>query len=277
MNIITLQNIDVPRLGFGTWKLDGNACVAAVKEALDTGYRHIDTAQAYGNEAAIGDALKQSGIKRDDLFITTKIFREQFTDTTTAMASIEDSLRKLETDYVDLLLVHWPFPEYTIEHLLSPLLTAQKEGKTRLIGVSNFTVSQMKEAEKISHGKICINQVEYHPMLNQQPVLDYTQKHGWGLTAYSPLGRGEGLEHEIIGKIATRHGKTPAQIVLRWLVQQDNVLAIPKSSHPKRIRENFSIFDFTLGDGEMQAINGLRIANDRLVDPDFAPQWDVAI
>lgn len=276
MSTIRLQNVDIPRLGFGTWKLDGNACVAAVKEAIDTGYRHIDTAQAYGNEAAVGDAWKSTQIKRDDLFLTTKIFREQFADQTTAMASIDNSLRKLNTDYVDLLLVHWPFPEYAVEHLIAPLMAAKDQGKARLIGVSNFTLKQMEEARKISNGAICINQVEYHPMLNQQPLLDYTQKYDWGLTAYSPLGRGDILDNDTITGLATRHEKSPAQIVLRWLMQHNNVLAIPKSSHPVRIRENFDIFDFTLTDAEMQSISDLRDANERQVNPDFAPRWDVA-
>lgn len=276
MKYIQLHDIDVPRLGFGTWQLKGDTCTEAVQIALDTGYRHIDTAQAYDNEEYVGEGIRQSSIPRDDIFLTTKIFRDQFETLKTATKSIDDSLRKLQTDQVDLLLVHWPFKEYSIEHMLAPLIKAQEDGKTRLIGVSNFTLTQMEEAEKISGGRVCINQVEYHPMLNQQPLIDWTASHNWGLTAYSPLGRGEAMENDVICNIAKSHGKSPSQIILRWMMQHENVLAIPKSATASHIQSNFDIWDFELSQSEMQQITVLRVANDRHVNPDFAPQWDVA-
>ena len=276
MNYIQLHDIDVPRLGFGTWQLKGDDCTNAVETALATGYRHIDTAQAYGNEEYVGEGIRQSSVARDDIFLTTKIFRDQFETTSTATKSIDESLRKLQTDQVDLLLVHWPFKEYSIEHMLAPLLKAQDDGKTRLIGVSNFTIAQMEEADKISGGRVCLNQVEYHPMLNQQPLIDWTASHGWGITAYSPLGRGEAMNNDTIRNIAKSHGKSPSQIILRWMMQHNNVLAIPKSSSEDHIKSNFDIWDFELSEAEMQQIKVLRLANDRHVDPDFAPQWDVA-
>jgi len=276
MKHLKLHNIDVPKLGLGTWKLKGDECINAVSSALDMGYRHIDTAQAYDNEEFVGEGIRKSNINRDDFFLTTKIFRDQFETTSKAMESIHNSLEKLQTDYVDLILVHWPFAEHSIEEMLKPLMKAQDEGKTRLIGVSNFTVDQMQQAKEISDNRVCLNQVEYHPHLNQDPILDFVRDNDWGMTSYSPLGRGTAVDDKTIKNISETHNKSSAQIILRWLMQQDNVLAIPKSSHVERIAENFSIFDFELSGDEMQQILDLRSANDRQVDPDFAPKWDKA-
>lgn len=276
METITLQEIEIPKLGFGTWSMTDETCIDAVCDALQIGYRHIDTAMAYHNEELVGQGWKKSGIPREDFFLTTKIFRQQFETQDMAIHSLQDSLGKLQTDYVDLVLVHWPFPEYELEQLIEPVIRAQDMGLTRLIGVSNFTVQQMEEAKKLSDNRICMNQVEYHPKLNQQPLLDFVRQNGWGLTAYSPLGRGNVLDEPLINDIANKYNKTTAQVILRWLVQQDNVLAIPKSAHHERIVSNFNIFDFKLDDTEMNQIMELRIANDRQVDPEFAPQWDVA-
>ena len=276
METITLNNIEIPKLGFGTWELKGNDGVKAVRDALQIGYRHIDTAQAYDNEEQVGEGWKKSDVLREDFFLTTKIFREQFETKEKAVKSLEESLEKLKTDYVDLVLVHWPFPEYKIEQLIEPVLEAQDKGMTRLIGVSNFTVEQMQQAKDISDNRICLNQVEYHPKLNQQPILDFVRENGWGMTAYSPLGRGTAMDEGVIKDIAEAHNKSQAQVVLRWLIQQDNVLAIPKSSNSDHIKSNFDIFDFELTADEMDQIMKLRSENDRQVDPDFAPQWDKA-
>ena len=276
MKYITLNGIDVPRLGFGTWENKGSDCTKAVETALETGYRHIDTAQAYDNEQFVGKAIQNSGLSRDEIFLTTKVFRDKFETVDTAMNSIDESLEKLKTDYVDLLLVHWPFPEYSVEHLLAPMVKALQDGKTRLIGVSNFTLTQMEEAQKIADGQICNNQVEYHPMLNQQPLIDWTARNGWALTAYSPLGRGEAMDNPVIKDLADKHDKEPSQIILRWFMQQDNVMAIPKSSSESHIKSNFDIWDFELSTQDMNQINALRSENDRHVDPEWAPEWDVA-
>jgi diketogulonate reductase-like aldo/keto reductase len=276
MQYFTAHNIDIPKLGFGTWTLKGDDCINCIEHAIDTGYRHFDTAQAYDNEEFVGQSIKNAPIDRDNLFVTTKIFRDQFETKQKAIESLHESLKKLQMDYVDLTLIHWPFPEYELEQLIEPLMELQDDGKTRLIGVSNFTTDHMQKAKEISDNRICMNQVEYHPHLNQDPVLDFCRQNGWGMTAYSPLGRGDALNDDTIQELAEKHNKSEGQIILRWLIQQDNVLAIPKSSHEGRITENFDIFNFELSDEDMQAIMECRQANDRQVDPDFAPQWDKA-
>lgn len=275
MKLIPIQNERMPALGFGTWQLRGDECVNGVKAALDIGYRHVDTAQIYENEAEVGEGLSRAGVKRGDYFLTTKIWRNHFADRKAAL-SVDESLKKLKTDYVDLLLVHWPFPETPVEQMVEDIMAIQKSGKTRLIGVSNFTVEQMQTAQKISDGKICINQVEYHPYLSQKPVLDFVRKNGWVLTAYSPVARGKVLNDAALKEIGLKHGKSPAQVTLRWLMQQDNVAAIPKSATEKNIRANLDVFDFELSADEVKTINAMAKADGRLVNPDFAPRWDQA-
>jgi 2,5-diketo-D-gluconate reductase B len=277
MQVIDLQNEKMPALGFGTWQLRGDECTQAVKKALEIGYRHVDTAQIYENEAEVGqgltDGLKAAGLKRDDIFLTTKIWRSNFEN---AAASVDESLKKLQTDYVDLLLVHWPFPEVDMEVMINAIVSAQKAGKARLIGVSNFTVAQMEQAEKLSGEKICVNQVEYHPYLSQKPVLDFVQAKKWVLTAYSPIARGKVVDDMAIKEIALKYAKNPVQVTLRWLIQQNRVAAIPKAGTEKHIQSNFDIFDFELNEADMAAISALAKADGRLIDPDFAPKWDKA-
>ena len=275
--MIDLQGQKMPALGFGTWELKGEDCIRGVHMALDIGYRHIDTAQAYGNEEQVGEGLRMAakdGITRDKFFLTTKIFRDQFESEEKALKSVEESLEKLGTDHVDLLLVHWPFAEYSIEQLIAPVMKAQEKGMTKLIGVSNFTTDHMKQAKEISGGKVCVNQVEYHPTLSQKPVLDFVRDNNWALTAYSPLGRGKDLDNQTIKEIADAKGKSPVQICLRWLIQQDRVSCIPKSSSREHIQSNFDIFDFELDESEMKRISALGSQNNRIVDPPFAPDWD---
>lgn len=277
MQVIDIQNEKMPALGFGTWQLRGDECTQAVQKALEIGYRHVDTAQIYENEAEVGqgltDGFKSSGAKREDIFLTTKIWRSNFE---TAAASVDESLKKLQTDYVDLLLVHWPFPEVDMEDMINAVVEAQKAGKARLIGVSNFTVAQMEQADKLSGGKVCVNQVEYHPYLSQQPVLDFVQAKKWVMTAYSPIARGKVVDDMAIKEIALKYGKNPVQVTLRWLTQQDRVAAIPKSGTEKNIQSNFDIFDFELNDEDMAAISALAKDDGRMIDPDFAPKWDKA-
>lgn len=275
MHSIQIQNEKMPTLGFGTWQLRGDECVEGVKKALEIGYRHIDTAQIYENEAEVGEGLAKGGVKRSDIFLTTKVWRNHFADKDVA-ASVDESLKKLKTDYVDLLLIHWPFPETPIEEMVEGVLAAQKAGKAKLIGVSNFTVAQMEEAKKASGGKMCVNQVEYHPYLSQKPVLDFVRKNEWAMTSYSPVARGKVLNDATLKEIGLKYGKNPAQVTLRWHVQQDRVAAIPKSGTEKNIRANFEIFDFELTADEMKKISALAKPDGRLIDPDFAPQWDQA-
>lgn len=276
MQFIGLWDSEMPALGFGTWQLRGDECVKGVMHALDVGYRHVDTAQVYENEAEVGEGIAKSSTEREKIFLTTKVWRDQFESKDKALASIEESLKKLQTDYVDLLLIHWPFPDYEIEKMLEPLMAAQEKGMTRQIGVSNFTVAQMDKAREFSIGKVCVNQVEYHPALSQKPVLDYVQEHDMCLTAYSPLGRGKNLEEPVLKEIAAAHGKSAAQVCLRWAIQQNRVAAIPKSATPKNIEANFNIFDFELSADEMKKIAALARDDGRLVNPDWAPDWDTA-
>jgi len=272
---ITAHGKKIPALGFGTWDLKGGACVTGVGKAIEIGYRHIDTAQIYENEAEVGAGIKASGVKRDDIFLTTKIWIENLRDGD-LQKSLDVSLKKLAVDHVDLLLIHWPIINIPFAEQLKALQAVQKESKTTTIGVSNFTVAQMKEVSEKIGAKIINNQVEYHPYLAQQPLLDYVRAHDMFLTAYCPLARGKVANDTVIGKIAQKYNKTAGQVTLRWLVQQDHVAAIPKSSSEKHIRENFEIFDFKLDDSEMKQIAALARPDGRLVNPGFAPKWDVA-
>lgn len=275
MKIISLQGHAIPALGFGTWKLSGADAVRSVDFALNNGYTHIDTAQIYENESEVGEGIKNSGAPRDGIFLTTKIWRNHFSGGT-VMASVDESLKKLKTDYVDLLLVHWPFPETPVAKLVEGVMEAQAKGKAKLIGVSNFNTAQMEEALKISGGKICNNQVEYHPYLSQKPVLDFVRKNGMALTAYSPIARGKAAGDSTLKEIGLKYGKNAGQVCLRWLVQQDGVIAIPKSATPENIKNNINIFDFELDAGDMQKIHALASPGGRQVNPDFAPEWDRA-
>lgn len=275
MKILSLQGYTVPVLGFGTWKLNGVEAAKAVDYAINNGYTHIDTAQIYENEESVGEGIRNSGSPRDKIFLTTKVWRNHFADGN-VMASVDESLKKLKTDYVDLLLVHWPFPETPIAKLVEGVMEVQAKGKTKLIGVSNFNIAQMEEAIKISGGKICNNQVEYHPYLSQKPVLDFIRKSKMALTAYSPVARGKAIKDATLKEIGLKYGKNAGQVTLRWLVQQDGVIAIPKSATPENIKANVDIFDFELSADDMAKISAMGSDEGRQVNPDFAPKWDNA-
>jgi 2,5-diketo-D-gluconate reductase B len=272
---ITAQSKKIPALGFGTWDLLGDKCQASVEKAIEIGYRHIDTAQIYSNEAEVGAGIKASGLKRSDIFLTTKIWVEEISKGNMP-GSVDESLKKLTVDHVDLLLLHWPVTDVSFADQLKILQQIQKEGRTTFIGVSNYTVAQMKEVTEKIGAQILTNQVEYHPYLSQKPLLDYTRAHDMFLTAYCPLARGKVATDPVIGKIAKKHNKSPGQVTLRWLVQQEKVAAIPKAGSEKHIRENFEIFDFKLDDSEMKEIAALARPDGRIVNPNFAPKWDKA-
>jgi diketogulonate reductase-like aldo/keto reductase len=270
---ITHKEHKIPALGYGTWQLREQDCVTGVRMALDCGYRHIDTAQIYENEEYVGQAIKESKVDRKDVFLVTKIWMSNVHDGA-LQRSLETSLKKLKTDYVDLLLIHWPVKEVSFGEQMKALEKVQKAGHSKLIGVSNFTVAQMTEVVDKIGAPIATNQVEYHPFLSQKPVLDFINAHGMFLTAYSPLARGKIKDAKDLQEIAHKHNKTVGQISLRWLVQQENVAAIPKAGSEKHLRENFDIFDFTLDDRDMKVIHGLAHPGGRLINPDFAPDWD---
>lgn len=268
----TFQDVHVPALGFGTWQLEGPACREAVADALGIGYRHIDTAQAYGNEDEVGRAIAESDVERDEIFLTTKISVSNLRPAR-ARTSTEESLRKLGLEYVDLLLIHWPSDEIEPEHTLDVMMELQREGKARHIGVSNFPPALLRRA--IDHAPIFSNQVEYHPYLGQQPLLEMCREHDIMLTAYSPIAKGKILQDADLKEIGERYHKTPAQVALRWLLQQPQVTAIPKAASPEHRRANFDVFDFELTGEEMTSINDLDRRH-RLIDPSFAPEWESA-
>jgi 2,5-diketo-D-gluconate reductase B len=275
MKTITVNNIDVPALGFGTWQATDEECIKAIEIALDHGYRHVDTAQIYENEAQVGQGIKNSPVDREDIFLTTKVWMDQVSDGA-LQASVEESLKKLGTDYVDLLLIHWPVEDVDFAETMKALAQVHEQGKTRLMGVSNFTVEQLTKVKEEIGANIVNNQVEYHPYLDQSPVLDFVRNHNMFMTAYSPIARGKVLEDKVLQEIAETHGKDVTQIVLHWLIAQDRVCAIPKSATEKHIKSNFDIFDFELTADETARINALQSDSGRLINPEWAPDWDLA-
>lgn len=267
----TIQGEEVPALGLGTWLLRGDACREAVTHALDIGYRHIDTAQAYDNETEVGQGMQDAGVGRERVFLTTKVWFENLAPTDVRRTA-ERSLRRLQTEYVDLLLIHWPNERAAaLEHTLDALLELKAEGKTRHVGVSNFTPTLVQRT--LDHTSIFCNQVEYHPYLSQETLLALARAHSFLLTAYAPIARGKVMSDDTLRDIGATHGKTPAQIALRWLIQQDQVAAIPKASSAEHREQNVDLFDFELSGEEMTRI--FRLAHgQRLVDPAFAPAWE---
>lgn len=265
----------IPAIGLGTWQLRGEECSEAVRWAIEAGYRHLDTAAMYGNEEAVGAGLKSSGLPRDDVFVTTKVWWEDLRPGDLER-SAEASLKRLGLDAVDLLLIHWPNAAIPLGDSLRSLGGVKRRGLARHIGVSNFTVALLEQAVAASDEPLVANQCEHHPLIDQSAVRAACRRHGLAFTSYCPLGKSEVLKEPVIQAVAERHGRTPAQIVLRWQVQQPGVAAIPKSGNRQRTAENFAIFDFTLSDEEMGRISGLARPDGRMISPAFAPAWDQA-
>jgi len=271
--VVHANGAAIPAVALGTWQSTDDACARAVGEALRSGYRHIDTAVAYGNEAQVAEGIRASGVARDQFFVTTKVWRDDMARDA-VLRSAADSVRRLDSGPVDLLLLHWPNPDVPLADSLAGLVAAKREGLARHIGVSNFTLPLIGEAVRLSEEPLVTNQVEYHPRLDQGRLIRACAAHGLSLTAYSPLGRGALLADPVITAIAEAHGREPAQIVLRWLVQQPGVIAAPKSVTPQRIRNNLAVFDFELGEIEMARISNLARPDGRMINPAFAPAWD---
>jgi diketogulonate reductase-like aldo/keto reductase len=254
--VVQAHGAAIPALGFGTWQLGGESCVSAVETALELGYRHIDTASMYGNETEVGKGLRASGVARAEVFVTTKVWTDALRDGA-LQRSAEASLKRLGLDRVDLLLVHWPSASVPLRETIGALCDARRRGLTSHIGVSNFSADLMRQAARLASEPIVTNQCKYHPGLDEGELLEACRAEGIALTAYTPLGRGDVVRQPTIRRIADAHGRTPAQIALRWLVQQRNVVAIPKAASRPHIAENLAIFDFTLDEAEMAAIAGL--------------------
>jgi 2,5-diketo-D-gluconate reductase B len=264
----------MPKLGLGTWPMSGSGCTDAVLRALAIGYRHIDTAQMYGNEAEIGAALAQTDVKRADIHVTTKVSRE-FLAPDAMRRVAEESLRKLRLDYVDLYLIHWPAAGMDVQRAMESLMRLQAGGLAKHIGVSNFPVALMRRCIEEARAPIVCNQVEYHVMLDQTKVLAYARAHGIAVTAYCPLARGNLGEVEALARIARKHGATPAQIALKWLLDQDGVAAIPKASRAANQQENWDAQKIVL-DGEDRAAIAALPKSRRIVNPAAGPKWDEA-
>ena len=272
MNFIEANGARIPAIGLGTWELRGRTCARLVEQALRLGYRHIDTAQVYENEREVGEGLRGSGVKRDEVFITTKIWTSHFTPNDLER-SAKESLVKLRLTEVDLLLLHWPNSQVPLSETLGALARARQLGLARHIGVSNFTVALIEEAVAACPEPLLCNQVEYHPYLDQTKVREACALHGMAVVAYSPVAKGRIKNDQALLRIGDRYRKTAAQVCLRWLVQQ-NVAAIPRTSKLERLSENIEIFDFELSDADMREISGMGSASGRLTDFAFAPKWD---
>lgn len=274
MLTVEANGASIPVIGLGTWTLKDKACADMVSRAISLGYRHLDTAASYGNEEAVGEGLRASGVARNDIFVTTKVW---WTDIAPAdlARSAEASLSRLGLDHVDLLLIHWPNPQVPLADSIGALNLMRERGLARHIGVSNFPTALLAEALRLSDAPLVANQVENHPYLDQSKVYRACREAGMAMVSYCPLARGGRLfEEPAVSKAAARHGKTPAQIVLRWQVQQDGIVAIPRTSNPERLSENIGLFDFSLSEEEMAAISALRGAGQRICDYDFSPAWD---
>jgi 2,5-diketo-D-gluconate reductase B len=265
-----LHGVRVPVLGFGTFRMSAEECAKAVENAIAVGYRHLDTAVIYENEEAVAEGIAASGIDRDELFITTKAWMDDLSPAG-VRTSLDGSLKRLRMDHVDLWLIHWPNPKYPVEQTLATMMKEVDAGRVRAIGVSNFPVALFERAAKAA--PIVCNQVEYHPYLSQQKVIDAARKHGAMVMAYAPLGIGKVHDDPQLTAIGRGHGKSAAQVALRWLIQQKSVGGIPKAAGLVHCRENLDIFDFTLSGAEMEKIHALA-RNERMIQPDFGPEWD---
>jgi 2,5-diketo-D-gluconate reductase B len=271
LRALEIQGSTVPKLGFGTWEILGRDCEEAVSDALEIGYRHIDTAQAaYENEAEVGKALAASDIPRRELFLTTKLWRDEFAPDR-VRPSTEGSLERLQVSCVDLLLLHWPSDDVPLEETLGALIQLRDEGLIRHFGVSNFPARMLREALEVA--PIFADQVEFHPFLGQDELVGLAAEKDFMVTAYSPLARGKVPGDETLGVIGERYGKAAGQVALRWLLDKPNVATIPKASSHERRLENFEVFDFELTDDDRAAIDGLP-KDGRILDPGFAPDRD---
>ncbi|GGK70371.1 aldo/keto reductase [Haloarcula sebkhae] len=255
MDEIQIQGTSVPALGLGTWQLTGQTCRETVETALEMGYRHIDTAQAYGNERQVGLGMDAAAVDREDVFLTTKLDGSN-RDERSVRRSTRESLNKLGTDYLNLLLIHWPNTPWmaSLSETLGAMNDLVEEGLVRHIGVSNFSPALLDEARDISSAPIFTDQVQYHPYWDQRKLLDYCRIHDVLLTAYSPLARGGVLDDPALVQIGNKYGKSSAQVALRWVLQQDGVAAIPKASSREHLEANMAVFDFELTDAEMERI-----------------------
>ncbi len=272
MQFVEKNGARVPQLGLGTWELRGDVCAKMVAEALKLGYRHIDTAEMYGNEEAVGEGIRASRVARDQIFVTTKVWFTHL-ERGPLLQAAKESLARLKLDYVDLYLIHWPNKLVPLEETIGALNEVKERGLAKNIGVANFTVTLVREAAKLSKAKLVNNQIEMHPYLDQSKVIAECKKQGMSVTAYSPIVKGAAVQDKTLQKINAAHKRTAAQVSLRFLVQQ-GIIVIPRTSKPERLSENAAIFDFELSNEEIKAIHALAVPDGRRINPSWAPDWD---
>ena len=270
--IVNAQGLNMPKLGLGTWPMLGEECTRAVEQALKLGYRHIDTAAAYNNEEAVGQALVNSPTPREQIHVTTKVWWDQL-QPDAMRHSMDRSLKALRSDYVDLFMVHWPTTDWDLPRTIETLVSFKEQGLARNIGVANFPLPLLRKVVEELGAPLSAIQVEYHVLLGQNALLDYARQHDLALTAYSPLARNKVSDIPQIQQIAARHGVLPTQVALKWLLDQPNVAAIPKASSEANQLANLASLDVQLDDADRALIAGLS-KRERLVSPDFAPVWD---
>jgi 2,5-diketo-D-gluconate reductase B len=272
MENLQTQGISLPRLGLGTYRMQGEVCRAAVESALGLGYRHIDTAEMYGNEEAIGAAIAATGVARKDLHVTTKVWNENLAPDAMRTA-FDTSLKKLRLDRIDLYLVHWPAPKMNLPVMFDTLMKLKEEGRTRAIGVANFNIALLQTVVEEIKAPIACNQVEYHVMLDQTPLRKYMRAKSIPLVAYCPLAQGRAASDPTLTAIGRKHGASAAQVALKWLLDQEDVVAIPKASRAESQKANLDALNVGLDDEDLQAIAGLP-KDKRFVNPGFSPAWD---
>ncbi|MEM6800464.1 MAG: aldo/keto reductase [Bacteroidota bacterium] len=272
MRTVNIKGAEIPVIGMGTYTITGSKGAELIASALEMGYTYLDSAQMYGNEGDVAEGIRLAGADREDVFVLTKVhpenlYAEKF------LPSVEESLRKLKLEYVDVLLIHWPNPKLAVEKAIEGLMQAQLKGHTKHIGLSNFNIQMVDTALNMG-AEIVTNQVEYHPFLNQSKLYTFLKEKGISLTAYSPLAKGEVVGNPILKEIAQRYSKTEAQVALRWLIEQEDVIAIPRSSSLDRLAANLEVFDFWLSEEDTAAVDSLQAAGKRLIDWQYSPEWD---
>jgi 2,5-diketo-D-gluconate reductase B len=272
MQVIESQGARIPILGFGTMTLKEDLCVEMVEAALHLGYRHLDTAQMYGNEREVGTGVRRSGIKREEVFLTTKVWFNRLA-AGDFERSVDESLEKLGMPWVDLLMIHWPNAQIPLPESIAALCKVKKAGLAKNIGVANFNVAMLEEANKLATEPLAALQIEVHPYLDQTKIIAAARRHGMAVVAYCPLARGNVPGDETLQRIGRAHGKTPAQVALRFL-EQDNIIPIPRTSKRERLAENLGSLDFKLSEAEMAEIGRLKRPDARIVSPPQAPKWD---
>jgi 2,5-diketo-D-gluconate reductase B len=272
MDVIATHGMRMPKLGLGTWRMSGRECTEAVLGALALGYRHIDTAQMYGNEAEVGAAVAASAVPRGEIFMTTKVGSASLAPDALRRAC-DGSLKALKTGYIDLYLIHWPTATMDLRATLAAMMKLREQGLVRHIGVSNFTVALMRQAIEEIQAPVVCNQIEYHVLLGQSRVLDYARGKGVAITAYCPLARGALGSYPALAGIAKKHNATAEQVALKWLIDQDFVAAIPKASRPENQQGNLDALKILLDDADRAVIAALP-KNERIVNLGTSPAWD---